>query len=202
MTDKCFMGILSCKKYKNRRDSQQKNLHDCPFKYKYFIGDKSLEEPKISDNIVFLPCGDEYKDIPDKVKHMFSWIINNYPDISYIIKTDDDIKFNFKNILNYYTEHLLKESNDYIGNKAINKLQISNYKMNVLPLELRKLKLNIPYKSGGGYILSRKAVDYVLKDIDKYKTGYEDYTVGYILNKYRDIKSVIVENWKKKYFIW
>ena len=55
---KFFLGVIICKKYKNRLDNL--NISNLATNFKYFMGDPSSDvayEDKES-NIVYLPCPD------------------------------------------------------------------------------------------------------------------------------------------------
>ena len=47
-----------------------------------FIGDKTLKNPKDTGKIVYLPCGDNYEDLPDKTYNALKWVNNNYNQIN------------------------------------------------------------------------------------------------------------------------
>ena len=178
----CFMGILACNKYKDRRLLQ--NLKGCPFQYKYFIGKPNISSPIVKGDIVYLPCGDNYEDLSDKSYEMFKWILNNNEQVDYIFKTDDDIKFDFEKLMMLYSEILLSRL-DYCGNATNIEPYDSIYHydkcfdkgLNV-PLKLESAK----YCSGGGYFLSKKSVKIVLDNMKKSKTPFEDYSIGKTLN--------------------
>ena len=179
----CFMGILSCEKYKDRRLSQ--NLKECPFEYRYFIGDPELKESKedFENKIVYLPCKDDYDFLPGKVVEMIKWINTNYPNIDYIFKTDDDIRFNFIELLKQSKELTLKNI-DYAGSYVNCEEHMSDYfrkknpKANLVKVPATK------YCPGGGYFLSKKSYTIILNNLLKDKTIYEDQSVGYCLNKH------------------
>ena len=109
-----FMGILSCKKYLNRREKQDLSL--CPFPYKYFLGDENLKEAKIDENdssIVWLPCPDNYESLPLKVYEMLKWFSGNRQE-RFFIKADDDVKFKFKEFKDYM-KHISSNEINYGG---------------------------------------------------------------------------------------
>jgi GR25 family glycosyltransferase involved in LPS biosynthesis len=178
----CFMGILSCEKYKDRRTNQ--NLSTCPFEYRYFIGNPELSEPfeDFEEKIVYLPCKDDYESLTEKVYEMIKWINVNYPHIDYIFKTDDDVSFNFLNLIKNFKEISLKKT-DYAGNSNKCKEGMSDYLQKKDP---KNPLIKIPkctYSSGGGYFISKKCVDILIKNLLKEKFIFEDQSVGYCLNK-------------------
>jgi len=174
----CFMGIISCKKYFNRIKEQ--DLSSSIFQYKYFIGDPSLEHPLLDGNIVYLPCGDNYEDLTIKVQKMMEWIINNYPHIDYVFKTDDDIRFDFIKLSEIYSNICARNIN-FGGQLVRVGKHVSTYhydKCSDTSLEFPVKMEETTYCCGGGYFLSKKSVNVLLNNIDKYKNIFEDYSIG------------------------
>ena len=178
----CFMGILSCEKYKERRNKQ--DLKMCPFEYRYFIGNPELSEAieNKEEKIVYLPCNDRYQYLPQKVHEMLKWIISKYPHIDYIFKTDDDVNFNFLNLIQNFQTISFKNF-DYTGAFVKCNLHYSNYLKKKDP---SSSLIKIPqtnYCPGGGYFISKKCIDILILDLLKENTIFEDQSVGYCLNK-------------------
>lgn len=178
----CFVGIISCQKYTERRQLQK--LENCPFEYKYFIGRNEVQET-IDDNVVILDCEDNYESLPIKVKKMFEWILNNKSSINFVFKTDDDIIFNFDKL---YEQFLKVESEkiDYAGHIVHLKSGKSSYHFGKCENEeLNKLidMESTSYCAGGGYFLSKKSLQIVTNQIEIYQNIFEDYSVGRTLNQ-------------------
>jgi uncharacterized protein YqgQ len=177
----CFMGILSCEKYKNRRESQ--DLSKCPFVYRYFIGNADIKEPTedYQNKIVYLPCSDDYGSLPQKVMMMNKWILKNYPFIDYLFKTDDDIRFNFINLFENFKQVILNKY-DYAGYKADVSDHVSGYFKEKDPSNPLVFVPATKYCAGGGYFLSKKCVS-IVSQMETFSTVYEDQSIGYILNQ-------------------
>jgi hypothetical protein len=179
----CFMGVLSCKKYEDRRKTQRMN--DNIFEYKYFIGDPNNEDIIIDDDVVILPCSDDYEGLPMKTKLMLKWIIDNRPKVNYILKTDDDIIFEFDKLYENYN-HVKSNNIDYSGNVIKTFGYISDYHFGKCNSDINdKTFLVCPstYCSGGGYFLSKKSAKIIIQtEIDK-NTIFEDHFVGKSLNE-------------------
>jgi hypothetical protein len=174
----CFMGILSCKKYEDRRSSQ--DLSNVIFNYKYFIGNPTIIEPIVEGNVVTLPCEDNYENLPTKTKKMFEWILNNNQNIEYIFKTDDDIKFDF-NSLSEDFNFLNSQKNDYYGNLVVTDKHESKYHFGKCETEVNERPISVgdtQYCSGGGYFISLKSAKLIIDNIDTYCNIFEDYSVG------------------------
>lgn len=179
----CFMGILSCEKYKSRRTNQDLQL--CPFEYRYFIGKPEISEAieNKEEKIVYLPCSDSYEYLPQKVHEMLKWINCIYPHIDYIFKTDDDIKFDFINLLRNFQTITLKKI-DYAGLLVDCKEHYSDYIQKKDPkFDLIKVPAT-KFCPGGGYFISKKCIDILITDLLKENTVFEDQSVGYCLNKH------------------
>jgi|694.fasta_scaffold26737_8 hypothetical protein len=183
----CFMGILSCEKYKNRRGKQ--DLSNSIFEYKYFVGDPTLTSPIEEDQVVYLPCKDEYEFLPIKVLLMFDWISKNKK-FDYVFKTDDDIIFNFQKLQELYN---FVSSNDikYAGNFISTNPYWSDYHKDKCDDEIKNylfLVQKCQYCSGGGYFLSNDTVQTIIeKNTDYNKITQtellEDYFIGRFLNE-------------------
>jgi GR25 family glycosyltransferase involved in LPS biosynthesis len=164
---KVFIGILSRQKYEYRRKLQK--LNNCPFEYMYFIGkpERMDVEVDMKNRIVYLPCKDDYESLTLKVYHMLKWIQTN-KEVDYILKTDDDIQFNFANLSEIFLRaHLLKI--DYGGYIAQNKKEV------LLPL--------LEFCQGGGYILSKKSIDVIVNNLLSEYTIFEDISIANCLYK-------------------
>ena len=180
----CFMIILTCEKYKERKNSQ--NLKGCPFSYKYFIGNPELVEAKVDGNTVYLPCGDNYENLPMKTKKAMEWVLNNYPNVDHIFKTDDDIVFHFNKLFEIFkfvsirdipysgfmTRHNIEHMSRYHFGKCVNKT-INNMEFKIHPSV---------YCAGGGYFVSQSVAKLIVDKI-RFQTIFEDYEIGYFLNQ-------------------
>lgn len=178
----CFMGVLSCKKYEHRRHSQV--MDENIFEYKYFVGNPNNEEPIMNGNIVTLPCGDNYEDLPLKTKLMLKWIIENKPEVNYILKTDDDIVFNFEKLYENYSYVKLKNL-DYSGNVIKTFGYNSDYHFGKCDSDINNKTFFVEpsiYCSGGGYFLSKKSAEIIILTELGEDTIFEDHFVGKILN--------------------
>jgi hypothetical protein len=181
------MGILSCEKYKNRRSKQ--DLSNSIFEYKYFVGDPTLTSPIEEDQVVYLPCKDEYEFLPIKVLLMLDCISKNKK-FDYVFKTDDDIIFNFEKLQELYN---FVSSNDikYAGNFISTNPYWSDYHKDKCDGEIKNylfLVQKCQYCSGGGYFLSNDTVQTIIeKNTDYNKITQtellEDYFIGRFLNE-------------------
>ena len=179
--EKCFALILSCEKYTHKRLMQ--NMNDFPFEYRYFLGKPGLDKPVEDGKIVYLPCPDNYESLPIKVRLGINWIVENIHDVSYIFKTDDDIKFNGPELLKLYEEEVAGKSLDYAGNRVKVVEHLSVYHQGACESDfLNGSSLCIPdvmYCSGGGYFLSKKSFN-----ILNQSTNYKKYP---FLESYKDL---------------
>jgi hypothetical protein len=186
INSKYFLGIITCKAYEHKRKTQ--DLSQCPFRYKYFIGDKSLSEFKEEDDIVYLPCPDNYESLPQKIYQMIKYVKETYPDNKYIIKCDDDITFDFKKFKTLKNKIYI-ENLDYIGVEVKNKEYYGTCHLGKTedPI-LSKIKIKVPksiYCAGPCYILSDKSSNILLENLLKNNTIYEDQSVGNCLEEFK-----------------
>jgi Galactosyltransferase len=81
-----LIAVLSC-----ARDAEQDQvcretwLRDCPVDYKFFVGQ---DAPPTHSDIVNLPCGDGYLDLPFKTQEICKWAVLRHYD--FIFKCDND----------------------------------------------------------------------------------------------------------------
>jgi hypothetical protein len=186
-----FMGVITCRKYQHRIETQGLMNKKLSFQYRYFIGDSDLETPfeDKENNVVYLPCPDNYESLPKKVYLMLEWINKNYPDVEYIGKVDDDVIFNISKYV-IYTKYVMSKKFDYAGVvvKAKNKKGKCHIGKTENP-ELGKNPISFPdsvYCGGPAYFLSKKSVNIVLEDFWKPETKttiYEDQSIGHCLNR-------------------
>jgi len=176
----CFVAIVSCQKYLARHTPE--SYRDCPFPYRVFVGGAVGETD--DGSLVRLDCDDSYERLPEKVRRVFSWVVAHYPNIGYILKTDDDVRHDFGMILRVFST-ISGNRIDYAGNIVdvgdsasvyhIDKVSESKYKSAVVLEALR-------YCSGGGYFLSRRSVNIITQSPEFPKNIFEDYSVGFELN--------------------
>ncbi len=182
MFNNCFMGILSCEKYRERRTTQ--DLSNSIFDYMYFIGNPNLTEPSVNGNVVSLPCSDGYEHLPKKTNLMVKWILENKPNVEYVFKTDDDIKFDFNKLSDNFKK-ITSEKLDYSGNLVSTQENRSKYHFGKCDGELNNIPVYIEgavYCSGGGYFLSKKSAEIIVKNFPNDEIVFEDHYVGKILN--------------------
>jgi hypothetical protein len=183
LEDVFFMGILSCRKYEERRRKQ--DLSRFKIEYKYFIGDDKLREDEFiedkDNNIVYVPCPDNYESLPQKVVLMLKWTLRNRPIVKHIIKADDDVKFNYNNFREY-CKYVSLNSLNYAGYKTRNRTGYSAYhlgKPENKELSENKIKIpNVEFCAGPCYFLSKKASKIVIENLFKDYTILEDISIG------------------------
>jgi hypothetical protein len=182
MDSSCFMMILSCDKYEDRRAKQNLSGHNFP--YRYFIGKPNLDEPTEKGDIVYLNCPDNYESLIEKVQKGIEWIYKNHPDVKYILKTDDDVQYDFEKLKMFY-DHLVKNNIDYAGLVVYMQPRKSNFHHGKCEnSELDKVIYQLhkcAYCSGPAYFISRKSADIMIAQ-KQFETIYEDYEFGLLLN--------------------
>jgi len=150
------------------------------------------------NKVLYLKCNDMYDGLVEKMILMIEHILKltEFKDITHILKIDDhDTNYNETNIIDLYNNEIII-NNDYIGQK-INKFipcQIWHYGK----VSEESYWYNKPYISkrmswldgGCGYILSRKAMEFINKDYNSNNINslikeeiYEDITISKILKK-------------------
>jgi hypothetical protein len=169
--------------------------------YKYFVGKSDLigyneiddesvkmvyEEDK-ENNIVYLPCKDNYESLPQKVQLMMRWTLENRPNVRYIIKADDDVNFNFIKF-RVYCKAVANSGIDYAGLKVKNKEHMSSFHNGKTEdTELSTTSIKIPktiFAAGPCYFVSKKAAEIVVEKLLDDCTILEDQSIGKCLEKH------------------
>jgi hypothetical protein len=95
---KYVLGVMTCKKNLHKADEQfKKYLQDIskyPIIYIKFIGDATIDTEYIYDkdnNLLTLKCEDDYVNLPNKVYTFFKTVVKMFPDVTNIIKMDEDV---------------------------------------------------------------------------------------------------------------
>lgn len=85
---KILIAIITCHKFLWRADYQRQTwLKDCKHDYKFFVGNG--ESPDLSQDMVNLDVGDDYKSLPHKVQGAMRWAREHGYDA--VLKIDDDV---------------------------------------------------------------------------------------------------------------
>lgn len=144
-------------------------------------------------------AGDKYCDLPEKMYEMFKYIYSEMPEVTRVIKIDDDVQLH-QDISKFYNR-----KNDFIGivpidintqngtwhlgrceeNNKRNKIKFDIVRWNKDNLKLNAKSIIYP---GGGdtYSVSRKAMGKIANTkIDPKTHVYEDVMIASILRKHR-----------------
>ena len=151
------IGIISAQCLEERREQcRQTWILDLAaysdIDHVFVIGSTDIAAPERVDDVLHVPCPDDYDSLPQKVGWLAAWASETCG-ASYLFKCDDDT---------YVSVHRLAAlelwDRDYVGSE------------------------NRGYAQGGaGYFLSRRAAEIVARDLRRFKTGYEDELVGRVL---------------------
>ena len=180
---KSFALILSCEKYAFKRLRQDKTT--LPMDYRYFVGNPNLKEPQNDDDVVYLPCRDEYESLTKKTLLAFKWIRENIGFVDYILKTDDDVVFDKQKIIEMLSE-LRQKNIDYAGilhrggyHSRHHFGKCSDDKMNSVLMPVP----DVTYCIGGAYWVSQRGQKILdsIEDYGSYFSIYEDACIGNIL---------------------
>lgn len=124
---------------------------------KFFFGRWPTEATRLpEDNEIFLDCGDDYYSLPEKVKAVFKWCLDN--GYESVLKVDDDVWIHFDRLLAD-----LDSPADYRGYET---------------------EIDIKFASGTAYWLSRRAMELVARAELDPKEWREDHFVGQTLFKH------------------
>ena len=158
----------------------------------FVVGDtdrvKEMGGEFIDRDILYLNCSDSYEALPSKVVHACNYCYNNFK-FNYLYKIDDDTVVNPLKLLG-----LDLKGKDYIGrpqqvtrefNRFWHRNKCQNKVMDNIPYPAQRIILGAIYAKGeAGYFLSKRAVSYLVQDMDYIKSDlYEDKAIGEALRK-------------------
>jgi hypothetical protein len=154
-----LIGILSC-----RHNVARQNLCRCTWlrdvpgsesvEVVFIVGDTTISQPERHEDMLFVPCADDYNSLPDKMRHFLSWACNETP-FDYIFKCDDDTYVCLPRLLAMNIHDA-----DYIGRPY------SGYA-----------------QGGAGYWLSRRSATIAAEALKDSPNGWEDQLIGRALSK-------------------
>jgi hypothetical protein len=191
---KALSIIYSCKKYSFLHQEYIKKYKDLGYNIFIVYGVPTIEEQYLinfNENIIKLRCKDNFEDLPFKTYALLKMFLNEekFSDYDYLIKMDDDTEIN----ITY--DSFIKSNffeNDYFGQQIIkSKPMLHNYHYgkclsNELNLKPYDLEIDLSWGAGYFYVLSRKAINLIVEDINGYsdllsENLYEDMMIGYIM---------------------
>jgi hypothetical protein len=204
--------IMNCKKYANKAEIQRNTwIKQLPpyLKYYHVIGDETLHSDYEFNNethMLNVKTPDDYNSLPKKVINAYNAVIQTFPDIQYIFKTDDDQDLKDIRFFDIVTKTLSMNMNDekkyHYGGFLVDvpKPYLSQYHKihpelpQYLPIYATK------YCSGRFYFLSKEALIQLIKKKEEIsKLFLEDYAVGFFLDE--KFKQNILRLQTQKYFV-
>lgn len=189
--------IPTCDKYNFKankiRETWRGELEGLGFKYQFIKGDESLKVSTKVDDILYLPCEDNYESLLLKLALGYEYIYENYS-FKYVYKIDDDCYPNLKLLLNKILPQISEHK--YLAGMSHPKGGVLNdkwhygkcsdakfdqpYKYNIAPFSFAK--------GGYGYFLKKELLPYLISSIDTFRSelidgvySYEDMRVGEIM---------------------
>lgn len=126
-----------------------------PFRYSFFIGDCSKES---EEKIVKLNEPDTSTRIFTKTYQALRWVVENRPDVEYVIIANENAKFKF-DLFTIYTQYVYTEHYHYAG------------------------LVNGDCCNNDCYFLSRQAVNFILKYVSVDETVKEEEKIAHCLNR-------------------
>lgn len=195
--------ICGCIKYRNSLEYAIKRFSRPSWITVGCVGDPALELPyyDISQNIVHLPVGDTYEQLPQKMWQAFHWIMTTWPDTPGVFKTDEDIWFTDMNELErtitnntailYWGLHRSKINAGVVG--------VPRVTSRFTDTTLRPQYQAADYCWGAGYWIGNAAFKIINDSREEYYTScLEDVTMGSVLNKGGVFPTQIALKWCEK----
>ena len=188
-TQDFILLIMNCAKYRNKAQDQKSGwLQHLPSEIIYYhvLGNENLaSEYEFDDTnrILFVRTPDDYNSLPYKVISAYAAIAAEYK-FKYIFKTDDDQRLTDPLWMQSCINIVKEKTPDYGGRLiTIHQEHISEYYHFHPELPRDIVMRRTQYCNGRFYILSKVAVEDLLKKRDVFRSEYfEDYAVGYYLD--------------------
>jgi hypothetical protein len=179
-----LIAILACEKYEYRADSVRESwLPLVPEDYRVvFVYGRPGEAAELQGDRLYLDCPEAYEMLPRKVHALLEYALSHF-EFDYLFKTDDDTYIDFQRFIN-----LDLHSADYVGQFHVMPDPVPeagktwhygkcNDKAYEVPYERPFV---CAYATGGGYFLSRRAVEIAAGRTagTKHEHLYEDVMIG------------------------
>jgi hypothetical protein len=193
-TNEFILLIMNCEKYKWKAQKQKDTwIKDIPsyIKYYHVIGDPNLNlqyEFNHLKNLLYVKTEDDYNSLPKKVIASYQSIIETFPNLKYIFKTDDDQMLSnpkFFDIIKNIIES--KKPKPHYGGQMVDVPipYLSKYYLIHPELPQNIIIQKTKYCSGRFYFLSIQALQNLIsKKLDIEKEYLEDYAIGLNLSIY------------------
>lgn len=180
--DRIIIGVLTCPKNHHRADGIRETWLKLVPDYVrvLFVFARPGRNHSLEGNELYLNCPEAYEKLPEKAHLFYEFCAKNF-DFDYIFKTDDDSYIEMNKFLSFD-----KQGGDYIG--RFQGMEDSAVTRTWHYGKCTDKTYEIPYEGeyvcdwarGGGYFLSRKAVDVLLPRtaVSFSKELFEDKMVG------------------------
>lgn len=194
--------IANCKKYSKKREHQRQSwLLHCSIPYYHIIGDTSLETLYRFDDaerILWVKEQDDYVSLPKKMETAFRAVYEQFPEVQYVFKTDDDqhvtnLRFfeSLQKTLLQQTRQTQQQQNNLQEQTHLYAYHYGGFIIHISTpqtSEYYKIHSELPtdmvlyptkYCSGRFYFLSRQALQWIQMHADAMRRELlEDYAVG------------------------
>ena len=189
--------ILNCTKFEYKRQQQLNTWLKNPAISLWFHvrGNEEQTEEYIFDlteRILTVKTPDDYLSLPKKIYTAFKAIRETYPDITHILKTDDDMDCNRSALVSQLDLYL---QYDYGGFIIKVPWHMSTYHYMYVPNSKPEPVEATDYATGRFYFVSARAVDHILLYKDLFWTRvFEDNIVGAALKNLPDKRVLRIAN--------
>ena len=189
---KYILLVMNCIRYQNKAELQKdiwlSRLDSIP--YYHVLGNPKLDKEYVFDEKnkkLYVKTNDDYNSLPNKVIAAYQAALDYYPQLQYILKTDDDQVLQYKHPDTFFdkiVDMLEKNTHEQQIHYAGHIVNITTpYKSEYYRIhdELPKnMILDVTkYCSGRFYILSKDAISSLLKKRHYIEKEYlEDYAIG------------------------
>lgn len=205
-----FLLIPTCKKNSGKMEAVRKTwasqLSKYGFRYLFLLGDPSLETAQVKDDILIVPCADDYESLLLKLSLGYKFIYQNF-NFDYVYKIDDDCYPD----LNKLSRDILPQlkGKQFAGGDVHRKGNSMNNKWHYGKCSASKFDIPYQYdvapfdfaKGGYGYFIRKDVLPIIFqmnsvfnKELEEGVYSPEDVRISEILN-YKDIKPHIIDSY-------
>ena len=128
---------------------------------------KAKKEAEIYGDMVQADYHEHFWNMSYKVAMGFEWSVK-YCNFKYLLKSDDDVFVNTFGLMDFLSKYTTPKKKFYTGNIMVGSVVLREGRYAVSPEEYNETVYK-PYCSGGGYVLSRDAVEKFLSYFDVLK---------------------------------
>ena len=178
--------VTGCQKYRPYLEAAMKRFASPEWRTIGFIGDPTITEARIEDEILTLPVSDIYEALPAKVHAAFCWVAANCPGVPGVFKTDDDIVFATPSDLRVAIPQFkeLPYWGLFVGRCRSGTVEKKRVDLRFEDKALAPTHQAATYCYGHGYWIRGDCIPLIVDAAEDYNSSFlEDVCTGFVMNR-------------------